>query len=81
MLLPKDTVSIIGSKFAGIYNKVEDAMHAMGPGFDTEYFPDPKKAAIYHQRYLKYKQLGYFLEQQISNPIVTEKSKPALQTT
>ena len=73
--------SMFAATVAGIYNNVEDAMHAMGPGFDTEYFPDPKKAAIYQQRYLKYKQLGYFLEQQISNPIVTEKSKPALQTT
>jgi L-ribulokinase len=55
-------------------------MYAMGPGFDTEYFPDAKRAAIYQQRYIKYKQLGYFLEQQTNNPIVSEKSKPALQT-
>ena len=27
---------------AGIYDKVEDAMDAMGQGFDAEYFPDKK---------------------------------------
>ena len=25
---------------AGIYDKVEDAMNAMGQGFDAEYYPD-----------------------------------------
>ena len=49
---------------AGIYNKVEDAMNAMGPGFDTEYYPNPEKVAIYQKRYEQYKQLGAFLEQQ-----------------
>src|ERR1700744_654192 len=29
---------------AGIYPKVEDAMQAMGGGFDKEYFPDKSKA-------------------------------------
>ena len=28
---------------AGIYNKVEDAMNAMGQGFDKEYIPDAQK--------------------------------------
>ena len=65
---------------AGIYDKVEDAMEAMGQGFDAEYFPDRKKSSDLSKRYVKYKQLGYFLEQQTNNPIVTEKSKPALQT-
>ncbi len=49
---------------AGIYTKVEDAMNAMGPGFDTEYYPDTQKAEIYKKRYEHYKELGYFIEQQ-----------------
>ncbi|RNI38965.1 ribulokinase [Hanamia caeni] len=49
---------------AGIYDKVEDAMKAMGRGFDKEYFPDKNKVAIYKKRYEKYQQLGKFIEQQ-----------------
>ena len=48
---------------AGIYSKVEDAMHAMGQGFDAEYHPDAARAGIYEKRYEKYKQLGKFSEQ------------------
>src|SRR6476660_7849422 len=51
---------------AGIYSKVEDAMIAMGSGFDAEYFPGPKKASIYAERYRQYSDLGDFVEQQIS---------------
>jgi len=47
---------------AGIYDKVEDAMIAMGQGFDTEYFPDQSKVDIYKKRYARYKQLGNFAE-------------------
>ena len=52
---------------AGIYDKVEDAMKAMGPGFDAEYYPNQENAKIYQKRYEKYKQLGQFLEQEIKN--------------
>ena len=51
---------------AGIYPKVEDAMAAMGTGFDAEYFPDRDKTTIYFQRYRQYGDLGDFIEQQIS---------------
>jgi L-ribulokinase len=47
---------------AGIYNKVEEAMIAMGQGFDAEYFPDKNKVEIYRRRFLKYKALGAFVE-------------------
>ena len=47
---------------AGIYNKVEDAMIAMGQGFDAEYFPDQSKVDIYKKRYARYQQLGKFIE-------------------
>ncbi|WP_301923069.1 ribulokinase [Ferruginibacter sp.] len=47
---------------AGIYSKVEEAMIAMGQGFDAEYFPDKNKVDIYRRRFLKYKALGAFVE-------------------
>jgi L-ribulokinase len=46
---------------AGIYSKVEDAMAAMGQGFDLTYNPDPAKTEIYNQRYQQYKKLGEFI--------------------
>lgn len=46
---------------AGIYNKVEDAMHAMGQGFDAEYQPNKKNIDVYNKRYEKYKALGKFV--------------------
>ncbi|MEO8173378.1 MAG: ribulokinase [Sediminibacterium sp.] len=50
---------------AGIYPKVEDAMNAMGQGFDASYTPDPSKVSIYEKRYQKYTELGDFIEQRI----------------
>lgn len=48
---------------AGIYSKVEDAMQAMGQGFDATYHPDKTRAALYAKRYEKYKALGNCIEQ------------------
>ncbi len=48
---------------AGIYSKVEDAMQAMGQGFDAEYFPDKDRVAIYKKRYTRYQLFGTFIEQ------------------
>jgi len=47
---------------AGVYQKVEDAMAAMGQGFDAEYKPDPKKVPVYAERFSRYKKLGQFIE-------------------
>jgi L-ribulokinase len=47
---------------AGVFPKVEDAMEAMGQGFDATYQPDEKKSAVYNKRYQKYMELGGFLE-------------------
>jgi L-ribulokinase len=49
---------------AGIYPNIEQAMLAMGQGFETEYFPNGKKTVIYQKRYLQYQKLGAFLENQ-----------------
>jgi len=48
---------------AGIYKNVQEAMAAMGQGFEKEYYPDQKKAGIYAKRYQRYQQLGKFTEQ------------------
>lgn len=56
--------AMFAATVAGIYNKVEDAMQAMGQGFDITYQPDPKHAAIYAKRYRQYQALGNFIEQQ-----------------
>ena len=55
--------AMFAATVAGIYEKVEDAMKAMGQGFDAVYHPDETKATIYAQRYNRYKQLGKFIEQ------------------
>lgn len=46
---------------AGIYAKVEDAMEAMGQGFEKTYEPRPEMVAIYAKRYEHYKSLGAFI--------------------
>jgi len=47
---------------ANLYPKVEDAMAAIGQGFDATYTPDPSRTAAYAERYRKYAQLGDFIE-------------------
>ncbi len=49
---------------AGIYTKVEDAMEAMGSGFEITYYPSKKRAAYFKKRFRKYKKLGAFIEKQ-----------------
>lgn len=51
---------------AGLYGKVEDAMSAMGQGFDATYNPDKGKTALYQQRYKKYNTLGKFIEETVN---------------
>lgn len=58
--------AMFAATVAGIYNKVEDAMEAMGQGFDKEYFPNKTNVPIYKKRYLTYQQLGNCIEQQIT---------------
>jgi L-ribulokinase len=52
---------------AGIYENVEQAMNAMGHGFDAEYHPRGENTEHYNRRYHQYKKLGIFLEQQFAN--------------
>jgi L-ribulokinase len=43
---------------AGLYPKVEDAMAAMGRGFERSYQPQPANKEIYNRRYHRYLALG-----------------------
>lgn len=54
---------------AGIYPTVEEAMNAMGQGFDLEYRPRVSDSKIYAKRYEKYKVLGSLLENKDTSPI------------
>jgi L-ribulokinase len=59
---------------AGIYEKVEDAMKAMGHGFDAEYYPNPDRIQIYEKRYSNFKEIGDFMEEHISNNTLIKSS-------
>lgn len=56
--------AMFAATVAGLYKKVEDAMQAMGHGFDAEYSPHAERAAIYAKRYERYKKFGAFIENQ-----------------
>lgn len=46
---------------AGIYPTVEEAMTAMGRGFDVEYYPNSQYQEVYKKRYKQYNGLGEFV--------------------
>jgi L-ribulokinase len=46
---------------AGEYTVVDEAMIAMGQGFDSTYYPDPSKTEYYKERMEQYKKLGAFI--------------------
>lgn len=52
---------------AGIYPTVEEAMHAMGGGFDREFFPNKQLLEFYEKRYFKFKELGNFVEKKTNS--------------
>ncbi|HOX81664.1 MAG TPA: ribulokinase [Chryseolinea sp.] len=54
--------AMFAATVAGLYPNVEEAMHAMGQGFDMEYKPNASNVATYAKRYKKYKALGSSLE-------------------
>ncbi len=58
--------AMFAATVAGIYDKVEDAMQAMGQGFDAEYLPNPDRVALYTDRYQKYSALGDCMESDAS---------------
>jgi L-ribulokinase len=58
--------AMFAATVAGIYDKVENAITAMGQGFDAEYLPDKKRNAVYEKRYEKYRSTGLLMEQIIN---------------
>lgn len=67
--------AMFAATVAGIYPKVEDAMQAMGQGFDAEYFPEEAAVAIYRKRYETYKTFGAFIENQTASGTAISSSK------
>lgn len=53
--------AMFAATVAGIYSSVEEAMHAMGAGFEKTYQPDLSKTSYYRERYLRYGNLGAFI--------------------
>jgi L-ribulokinase len=64
--------AMFAATVAGIYPKVEDAMEAMGQGFDAEYHPNPERVAIYAKRYQRYSEAGAFVEDFCKEEIAVE---------
>jgi L-ribulokinase len=59
--------SMFAAVAAGVYNKVEDAQHAMGMGFASEYQPDMKNHELYLELYKQYTAIGKFTEDNLFN--------------
>lgn len=57
--------AMFGATAAGIFPNVDQAMHAMGQGFDAEYQPNPENVAPYDRMYARYMTLGEFVESEI----------------
>jgi L-ribulokinase len=65
---------------AGIYQRVEEAMEAMGQGFDAEYSPNKELVGIYEKRYQRYKRFGSFIEQQTQENFFLERKQGTRET-
>lgn len=50
---------------AGLFTKVEEAMTAMGQGFDATYQPNANTVDYYKKRFVQYQKLGNFLEKEL----------------
>lgn len=61
---------------AGIYPSVEDAMAAMGKGFDMVYYPNAQYREIYQKRYAQYGGLGEFVARQIKQQSTMKNNQP-----
>ncbi len=59
--------AMAASVAAGIYPDIASAQAAMGGGFESEYKPDPVRAAVYDKLYMNYVKLGRFIETGLLN--------------
>ncbi len=66
----EQTVALGAAMFAataaGVFDSVMDAQKAMGSGFDTVYGPDPESAALYAALFAKYRRVGDFIENNLT---------------
>ncbi len=51
--------AMFAATVGGVYDKVEDAMDAMGQGYDTTYTPNKDRVRYYNIKYRKYLELAY----------------------
>jgi L-ribulokinase len=54
--------AMAASVVAGVHPDIASAQKAMGSGFEREYQPDPDRAKKYETLFLKYRELGNFIE-------------------
>lgn len=54
---------------SGVYPRAEEAMNAMGQGFDQEFHPDPQVVNVYRKRYEKYSAFGGMIGQMSAGKI------------
>ena len=75
----KHTCALGAAMFAAvvavIYPTVEEAMKAMGGGFDVEYHPDKTKQSVYEKRYKQYQKLGEFVANQVKTKSIQHQIK------
>ncbi|RYY18539.1 MAG: ribulokinase [Chitinophagaceae bacterium] len=64
--------AMFAATVSGHYQKVEDAMLAMGSGFEAEYKPQPAKTTILQNRYKKFNTLSRVMEENFSATINME---------
>jgi L-ribulokinase len=69
-VISSDQTCALGSAMAaavvaGVYKDIPSAQKAMGGGFEKEYHPDPSRAKKYESLFIKYKELGNFIEKKL----------------
>lgn len=56
--------AMFAATVAGFYPKVEEAMAAMGQGFEVEYKPSRERSEFFAKRYQRFQSLGNFINQE-----------------
>lgn len=59
--------AMFGATAAGIFSRVEEAVEAMGAGFEKTYEPNPSMVDHYHKKYDRYRSLAQTTEKRIAN--------------
>ncbi|MDX1640368.1 MAG: ribulokinase [Balneolaceae bacterium] len=59
--------AMFGATAAGIFSRVEEAVEAMGSGFEKTYEPNPDMVDHYRKKYDSYRSLAQTIEERIAN--------------